>query len=70
MIYTLQHYRVDFTLVTAITKAKSKIERIEYCLAPEFTELYGTTLISKLKTLLTEVEVKDLDIDRLALMKD
>lgn len=70
-IRTFDDYTLDFSrLVTAITKAKSKIERIEYCLAPEFADLYENTLISELKILLGEDKVKDLDIDRLALMKD
>lgn len=65
-IRTFEDYTLDFSrLITAITKARSKIKRIEYCLAPEFAELYGTTLISELKTSLNEVEVQDLDIDRL-----
>jgi len=70
-IRTFRDYTLDFSrLIKAITKAESKIERIEYCLAPEFTDLYGNTLISELKTLLGEDKVKYLDIDRLALMKD
>jgi len=70
-IRTFGDYTLDFSrLIKAIEMAKSKIKRIEYCFAPEFAELYENALISKLKTLLTEVEVKDLDIDRLALMKD
>ena len=65
-IRTFRDYTLDFSrLITAIAKAKSKIERIEYCFSPEFTDLYANTLISELKTSLNEVEVKDLDIDRL-----
>ena len=70
-IRTFGDYTLDFSrLIKAIEKAKSKIERIEYSISPEFADLYEDALISKLKTLLIEVEVKDLDIDRLALMKD
>ncbi len=70
-IRKFRDYTLDFSrLIKAIEKAKSKIERIEYSISPEFVELYENALISKLKTSLTEVEVKDLDIDRLALMKD
>ena len=65
-IRTFRDYTLDFSrLIGAITKAKSKIERIEYCFSPEFADLYADTLISELKTSLNEVEVKDLDIDRL-----
>ena len=66
-IRTFRDYTLDFSrLIGAIKKAESKIERIEYCFAPEFADLYATTLISELNTSLTEVEVKDLDIDRLS----
>ena len=66
-IRTFRDYTLDFSrLITAITDAKSKIERIEYCLSPEFADLYGNTLISELKTLLGEDKVKDLDIDKLS----
>ena len=59
-------YTLDFSrLIKSIDKAKSKIDRIEYCLSPEFADLYAKTLISELKTLLGEDNVKDLDIDRL-----
>jgi CRISPR-associated protein Csh2 len=65
-IRTFGDYTLDFSkLIKAIEMAKSKIMRIEYCLSPEFAELYENALISKLKTSLNEVEVKDLDIDRL-----
>ncbi len=65
-IRTFKDYTLDFSrLITAIAKAKSKIERIEYCFSPEFADLYTNTLISELKTSLNGVEVKDLDIDRL-----
>ena len=64
-------YNLDFSkLVGAITKAKDKIERIEYCMSPEFAELYGNNLISKLKNVIGEDNVIDLDIDRLAKKKD
>jgi len=66
-IRTFRDYTLDFSrLITAITDAKSKIERIEYCFSPEFADLYGNTLISELKTLLGEDKVKDLDIDKLS----
>ena len=66
-IRTFRDYTLDFSrLIGAIKKAESKIERIEYCFAPEFADLYANTLISELNTSLTEVEVKDLDIDRLS----
>lgn len=65
-IRTFRDYTLDFSrLIGAIKNAKSKIERIEYCLSPEFADLYANTLISELKTSLNGVEVKDLDIDRL-----
>lgn len=70
-IRTFGDYTLDFSrLIKAIKKAESKIERIEYCLSPEFVELYEDALISKLKTSLGEVEIQDLDIDRLGLTKD
>jgi len=60
-------YNLDFSkLVGAITKAKDKIERIEYCMSPEFAEPYGNNLISNLKDVIEEENVIDLDIDRLA----
>ena len=65
-IRTFRDYTLDFSrLIDAIENAKSKIERIEYCLSPEFEKLYKEILISKLKDSLDGVEVKDLDIDRL-----
>lgn len=65
-IRTFRDYTLDFSrLIGAIKKAESKIERVEYCLAPEFEKLYKEILISKLKDSLDGVEVKDLDIDRL-----
>ena len=65
-IRTFRDYTLDFSrLIDAIKNAKSKIERIEYCLAPEFEKLYKEILISKLEDSLNGVEVKDLDIDRL-----
>jgi len=66
-IRTFKDYTLDFSrLIGAIKKAESKIERIEYCFSPEFADLYVNTLISELKSSLNEVEVKDLDIDRLS----
>ncbi|RLG31052.1 type I-B CRISPR-associated protein Cas7/Csh2 [Methanosarcinales archaeon] len=67
-IRTFKDYTLDFSrLITAVTIAKSKIDRIEYCLSPEFADLYKTALISKLETALKEqnVDIKNLDIDRL-----
>ena len=65
-IRTFRDYTLDFSrLIDAIENANSKIERIEYCLSPEFEKLYKEILISKLKDSLDGVEVKDLDIDRL-----
>ncbi len=65
-IRTFKDYMLDFSrLITAITKVKSKIERIEYCFSPEFAELYNDALISELKTSLNGIDVKDIDIDRL-----
>jgi len=65
-IRTFRDYTLDFSrLIGAIKKAESKIERIEYCFSPEFADLYANALISELNTSLNEVEVKDLDIDRL-----
>ena len=59
-------YTLDFSkLVGSITKAKNKIECIEYCLSPEFAELYGNDLISKLKGIIGKDKVIDLDIDKL-----
>ena len=64
-------YDLDFSkLIGSITKAKNKIERVEYCLSPEFAELYGNDLISKLKDVIGEENVIDLDIDRLDEKKD
>ena len=66
-IRTFKDYTLDFSrLIGAIKKAESKIERIEYCFSPEFADLYADALISELNTSLNEVEVKDLDIDRLS----
>jgi len=60
-------YALDFSeLIKSIKKAKEKIERIEYCLSPEFAELYGNDLVSKLEGEIGAENVIDLDIDRLA----
>lgn len=62
---------LDFTkLIKSIERAKEKIERIEYCLSPEFKELYCANLISSLENVATNdknyFNLLDLDIDRLA----
>lgn len=60
-------YTLDFSkLVGSIRKAKDKIERIEYCLSPEFAELYGNRLVPELTRVVGEEKVIDLDIDKLA----
>lgn len=59
-------YTFDFSkLINAITKAKDKIERIEYCLSPEFAELYGNDLISKITVVDSKITVENLNIDNL-----
>lgn len=62
-------YILDFTkLIKSIEKAKEKINRIEYCLSPEFEELYCTDLINKLKQIADDKQsftLLNLDIDRL-----
>jgi CRISPR-associated protein Csh2 len=64
-------YTLDFSkLIGSIRKAKDKIEQIEYCLSPEFAELYGNRLVSELTGVVGEVKVIDLDIDKLAEKKD
>ena len=60
-------YSLDFSkLIGSIKKAKNKIERIEYCLCPEFAELYGNSFILELKKVIGKEKVIDLDIDKLA----
>ena len=60
-------YTLDFSkLIASIKKAKNKIERIEYCLSPEFAENYGNSLVSGLTGVVGEAKVIDLDIDKLA----
>lgn len=60
-------YTLDFSkLIASIKKAENKIERIEYCLSPEFAELYGNSLVSELTGVVGEAKVIDLDIDKLA----
>lgn len=64
-------YTLDFSkLIGSIRKAKGKIERIEYCLSPEFAELYGNRLVPELTGVVGEEKVIDLDIDKLAEKKD
>jgi len=66
-IRNIGDYALDFSkLVGSIRKAKDKIERIEYCLSPEFAELYGNRLVSELTGVVGEEKVIDLDIDKLA----
>jgi CRISPR-associated protein Csh2 len=65
-------YSLDFTkLITAIERVKDKIERIEYCLSPEFHEYYGETLITELNKIKLadskkKLNIKDLNIDRIS----
>jgi len=63
-------YTLDFAkLIKSIERAKRKIERIEYCISPEFKELYCTDLLSSLEKLANgesqSFTLLDLDIDRL-----
>jgi CRISPR-associated protein Csh2 len=63
-------YTLDFTkLLKSIEKAREKIERIEYCISPEFKELYCSDLISQLEDISKHNEhsftLLDLDLDRL-----
>ena len=63
-------YTLDFTkLIRSIERVKDKIERIEYCISPEFKELYCDSLLASLEELSSEeqqsVALLDLDIDRL-----
>ncbi|MDR7665199.1 type I-B CRISPR-associated protein Cas7/Csh2 [Methanosarcina sp. Z-7115] len=60
-------YTLDFTRLTqSITKAKNKIERVEYCACPEFKELYITDFVQNLKKIMGEERVEDLNIDELS----
>lgn len=73
-------YTLDpIKLFNAITRVKDKITRIEYCLSPEFCDIFESgdpakkiNFVEKLKELAkknneeTYFEVTDLDIDRLA----
>lgn len=66
-IRTFGDYTLDFSrLIEAIKKAKPKIERVEYCVSPEFIEV---DLVSKLKEILPKEDEKEriinLDIDNL-----
>jgi CRISPR-associated protein Csh2 len=66
-------YSLDFSkLVKSIEIAKEKIEKIEYCISPEFKDFYCKGLISDLEKLAAdskgEMVIVDLDIDRLARM--
>ena len=64
-------YTLDFSkLVESIKNAKEKIERLEYCLSPEFAKLYGNNLVTDLKKEIGEENVIDLDIDKLAEKKE
>jgi len=65
-------YTLDFSeLVESIRRVKDKIERIEYCLSPEFAELYGNSLVQNLREKIgKEKLIEDLDIDKLAEKKD
>lgn len=61
-------YNLDFTkLIKSIEIARDKIERIEYCVSPEFRDIYCTDLIHQLKAMANKQSFKllDLDIDRL-----
>lgn len=59
-------YTLDFSkLINSLKKAKDKIERVEYCLSPEFAELYGDTLISAITAIDSRIKVENLNIDNL-----
>lgn len=59
-------YTLDFSkLIESIKIAKNKIERIEYCLSPEFEKLCCKDLFSYLKVEFGEEKFVNLDIDRL-----
>lgn len=59
-------FDIDFgELLEAITRVKSKIDHIEYCLSPQFEKLYCTNLVSHLKEKLGDDKIVNLDIDRL-----
>jgi len=61
-------YTLDFSeLVESIRRANDKIERIEYCLSPEFAKLYGNSLVQNLREKIgKEKLIEDIDIDKLA----
>lgn len=66
-------YYLDFSkLVKSFEIAKEKIEKIEYCISPEFKDIYCKGLILDMEKLAAdshgEMTVVDLDIDRLARM--
>ncbi|MCE8428831.1 MAG: type I-B CRISPR-associated protein Cas7/Csh2 [Candidatus Methanoperedens sp.] len=59
-------YTLDFSkLINALKKAKDKIERVEYCLSPEFAELYGDYLISAITAIDDKIKIENLNIDYL-----
>ena len=59
-------YTLDFSkLINALKKAKDKIERLEYCLSPEFAELYGDNLISAITAIDGKIKIENLNIDYL-----
>lgn len=59
-------YTLDFSkLINAMKKAKNKIERVEYCLSPEFAELYGDNLISAITAIDDKIKIENLNIDYL-----
>ncbi|OGH08142.1 MAG: type I-B CRISPR-associated protein Cas7/Csh2 [Candidatus Levybacteria bacterium RBG_16_35_11] len=59
-------YTLDFSkLINALKKAKDKIERVEYCLSPEFAELYGDNLISAITAIDGKIKIENLNIDYL-----
>jgi CRISPR-associated protein Csh2 len=59
-------YTLDFSnLIKALKGAKEKIERVEYCMSPEFAELYGNALVAGLKTEIGKESVKNLNLDNL-----
>lgn len=66
-------YTLDPTkLFDAISRVKDKIERIEYCLSPEFKDVFTKDLIEELKTIAKKdrqeefyFKVDDLNIDRI-----
>ena len=63
-IRKLGDYNLDFSdLVKSITKVKSKIKCVEYCLSPEFAEHYGNNLVSELEKVIDSDNLIDLNID-------